>query len=144
MWESSVSDRRNEQTYFKHNLAENMEKQSNCFQTLIFYRNLGFRKLGICPRYPPPGGFIFPEMTPNKQKSGKWQTHQKSAFFDKLFSFFMHFFGVGPHPTPPRPTRPPHPTPKKNKMSHMGFEGVLTRQKWAGKWCFCHGKLPNL
>ena len=43
-----------------------------------------------------------------------------------------------PHPTPPHPT-PPHPTPPHPTPPHPipppGFEGVLTRQKGANKWC---------
>ena len=40
--------------------------QPNRFQTLTFGRNLGFQKPGSRLRQPP-GGFIFPEMTPNKK-----------------------------------------------------------------------------
>jgi hypothetical protein len=49
-----------------------------------------------------------------------------------------------PHPTPPHPT-PPHPT-QENKLSHVGFEWVLTRQKCAEKWCapFWDPRWPTL
>ena len=49
-------------TNFK-NLKKNRPTR---FQTLTFGRNLGFQKPGICPRQPP-GGFIFPEMTPTNK-----------------------------------------------------------------------------
>ena len=39
---------------------------------LDFWSKSGFPKPGICPRQPP-RWFIFPEMTPNKQKIWEWQ-----------------------------------------------------------------------
>ena len=39
------------------------KKATKPFSNSTFGRNLGFQKSGICPRQPP-GGFVFPEMTP--------------------------------------------------------------------------------
>ena len=63
------------------------------FRTLICWWNLGLQKPGICPRQPP-GGFIFPEMTPQQIFSGNLDTLPKSSFFYKMASFFLPFVGA--------------------------------------------------
>ena len=71
-------------------------KRPTRFQTLTFWWNLGFQKPGICPRQPP-GGFIFPEMTPNKKKSIILADHKNRYFSTKWlpFLFFCFWAPVG-------------------------------------------------
>ena len=60
------------------------------FSNLDFGQKSGFPKArDLSPAAP--GGFIFPEMTPQQKKSGKLRKHQKSPLFDKMASFCMPF-----------------------------------------------------
>ena len=83
----------------RHELQKLYKKRPNYFQTLTFCRNLGFQKPGICPRQPP-GGFIFPEMTPpQKYFLENCKNIKKRIFlFYKMACFFMLFFQKIPAP----------------------------------------------
>ena len=51
------------------------KNRPNCFQTFTFCRNLGFQKLGICPRYPPQGVYISRNDPPRKKN---WEMSKTS------------------------------------------------------------------
>ena len=82
------------------NLKKN-NKRPTCFQTLTFCRNLGFQNLGFVPGSPP-GGFIFPEMTPTKNMFlGNCENIRVRHFSIKWLPFLCLFWGpmffFGPH-----------------------------------------------
>ena len=59
--------------FFAANFKNLKKKQTNPFSNLDFWQKSGFPMPGFVP-VRPPGGFIFPEMTPKKQKrnSDNW------------------------------------------------------------------------
>ena len=78
---------------FAPHTLKTLKNTIKLFSNLDFLQKSGFPKTRICPRQPP-GGFIFPEMTPKKKYvSWKLQKHQKSSFFNKMAPFRLPFLG---------------------------------------------------
>ena len=128
---------------FSPQTLKTLQKTTNLFSNLDFWPKSGFPKTRDLSRQPP-GGFIFPEMTPKtKYFPIILANHQKTSFFDKMASFFMPGEPLGRmwgNRSAGLPERIPYKESKnpfrqawlgKNLIldPHMAIEGVLTRKK---------------
>ena len=116
----------------------------NCY--LLFMPSYDFLLMGPHPPLPTPLRFRFAPLHPIVRRARQSPAGWSWAWKDhKLLSSRMHLGKMIKNKarkrriyllvTTPPPHHPPHPPPGEKKLTRIGFEGVLTRQRCAEKWC---------